>query len=71
MSDPEKKIEISQDEYEEHTEAYDGVCLACGEWTTGGCEPDARDYHCEACDENKVVGAEEALMMGVIEFTED
>ena len=40
-----------------------GVCIACGE-DADGCEPDARNYKCECCGENKVFGAEEAMMMG-------
>lgn len=40
-----------------------GFCLACGE-PADGCEPDARNYKCEACGEREVFGAEEVLMMG-------
>lgn len=38
-----------------------GLCIACGEdrYQT---EPDARNYHCEACGEAQVFGAEEILM---------
>lgn len=39
-----------------------GVCLACGH-EQDGCEPDAREYECESCGENKVYGAEECLFM--------
>ena len=38
-----------------------GFCVACGE-EADGCEPDARNYPCEACEENKVFGASELLM---------
>ena len=41
-----------------------GICLACGD-LADGCEPDARQYKCEACGERKVYGLEEALIMGV------
>jgi hypothetical protein len=44
--------------------ANPGICLACGE-EQEGCEPDARNYECEACGERQVFGAEEALLMGV------
>lgn len=37
-----------------------GFCLACGN-EQGGCEPDAREYECEACGEEQVYGAEEIL----------
>jgi hypothetical protein len=39
-----------------------GFCTACGN-EQGGCEPDARRYRCEACDERAVYGAEELLFM--------
>jgi hypothetical protein len=39
-----------------------GFCLACGN-EQEGCEPDARNYVCEACGERKVFGAEELVLM--------
>lgn len=39
-----------------------GICLACGE-EADGCEPDARNYLCEACNEKQVFGAQEILFM--------
>ena len=39
-----------------------GFCLACGE-DADGCEPDARNYECDACGEKQVFGAEEVLFM--------
>lgn len=38
-----------------------GFCLACGH-EQGGCEPDARNYECEACGEPQVYGAEELML---------
>lgn len=38
-----------------------GFCIACGN-AQDGCEPDAREYECEACGEMKVYGADELLM---------
>jgi hypothetical protein len=35
-----------------------GFCIACGE-DADGCEPDARKYKCEFCDERTVYGAAE------------
>lgn len=37
-----------------------GICIACGE-DADGCEPDAREYECQACGEHGVYGAEELL----------
>jgi len=39
-----------------------GFCLSCGA-EAYGVEPDARRYTCESCDEDKVYGAEELLIM--------
>ena len=42
-----------------------GFCLACGE-TQESVEPDASRYKCECCDENKVYGAEQLVLMGLV-----
>lgn len=42
----------------------DGMCLACGN-IQGDCEPDARRYKCEVCNERKVYGGQELLIMYV------
>lgn len=39
-----------------------GFCIACGNGQDG-CEPDARNYECEACGELQVYGAAELLLM--------
>jgi hypothetical protein len=38
-----------------------GFCVVCGH-EQEGCEPDAREYECEACGEQTVYGAAELLM---------
>lgn len=38
-----------------------GFCVACGE-DAEGCEPDARRYPCECCEEEAVYGAQELLL---------
>ena len=55
----------SIDRIQEATEMSEGWCTTCNDFTTGCCEPDAREYECELCGENTVYGAEEALFMGV------
>jgi hypothetical protein len=57
------KKAVEADELYPHMEENNGLCLACGEWKYGGCEPDARDYECEACGTHAVYGAEECLIM--------
>jgi len=63
-------VEITEEEYLEHVDAYDGLCLGCKEFTCGGVEPDAEGYHCEGCGENLVMGTEDALMAGHIKISE-
>lgn len=56
-------LELLMDAIERRDTCLDnpGFCQACGE-EADGCEPDARNYKCEMCDENEVFGAEELLM---------
>ena len=53
----------------EEAEAMDadsqGFCLACGE-TQDGVEPDATKYTCECCGADKVYGAAELALMGLV-----
>jgi len=70
MSDR-KAVKMTMSELEQHQEAYDGLCLACGEWTTGGVEPDARRYKCPACQELAVYGAEELIFRDDVTIEED
>lgn len=63
-------IFITQSRFEEAVENNEGLCLSCRQFTADQCEPDARAYECPECGKKKVYGAEEALIMGVIEFKE-
>ena len=60
--------QISVEQYEEATDASEGFCTSCQAFTTDCVEPDAEGYKCEACGERAVVGAEQALLLGVIEL---
>lgn len=62
------EIICTKQEYLDHVSDYDGVCLACGEWTAGGVEPDAIGYTCESCGADQVMGAEEALLCDRLEI---
>lgn len=46
-----------------------GFCLACGA-EAYGVEPDARRYPCESCEQPKVYGLEELLIMRLLTFQE-
>jgi hypothetical protein len=43
-----------------------GFCISCG-CEAYGVEPDAENYKCESCGEYKVVGAEQLLVLGLVE----
>jgi hypothetical protein len=60
--------QVSEVDYADATENYLGYCTECCEFTTSECEPDAEDYTCDSCEGNTVVGAENALIMGLIEI---
>lgn len=57
-------VSCSMEEFRDHSNSMDGICLACGEWSEGGCEPDARGYPCDSCGEDRVMGAEDAMILG-------
>lgn len=64
---------MNESNYEELSEEGYGVCLACGDVNKGAggwCEPDAEWYECVECGEHKVTGLENALIDGLVEFTE-
>jgi hypothetical protein len=58
---------ISEEEYYDHCDSDDGLCLACGEIREGSTEPDAEGYECEECGAHKVMGFEQAMICGFIE----
>lgn len=60
-----KTFEMTEDEFREGSEGFEGRCLACGE-TAFHVEPDARNYQCDECGAAKVYGLEELLLMGCI-----
>lgn len=59
---------MTEDEYLEATESNLGYCRNCKDFTNDYVEPDARNYKCDNCGRSAVFGAEEALMMGLIEL---
>jgi Zn finger protein HypA/HybF involved in hydrogenase expression len=63
-----KLTAVSEEDYVEATESYTGWCKECKEFTRDETEPDAEAYDCPECGKHTVVGAENALIMGLIEF---
>lgn len=58
---PQLGVDISEADFDDNV----GWCLACGE-TQYGCEPDARKYKCEGCEQPKVYGLAELALMGLV-----
>ena len=64
-------FQCTENEFRQHQNDFDGLCLECGEWSCGGCEPDAEEYECEGCGCKAVCGADQALLMGELGFCTD
>lgn len=58
---------VSAADYEDATSTYMGFCTECKEFTRETTEPDAEGYDCPNCGQNTVIGAEDALLQGIIE----
>ena len=57
---------ISEEDFRDMADSYMGFCKNCQEFTRDSTEPDAEDYDCPVCEQNSVVGAENALIMGLV-----
>lgn len=51
--------------------SHEGWCTYCEDWTHDCCEPDARRYTCPVCDQPTCFGAEETLIMGIVDVESD
>ena len=61
-------MKTTTERYHEACENLEGVCTVCQEFVNEGlCEPDAEDYTCENCGGQTVFGAEQALMLELLE----
>lgn len=66
-----KIYEMTEKEYLNKEAHYWGYCRECCDWTRQEAEGDAENYHCPDCDGETVVGAMNALLMGMIDIIED
>ena len=65
-------MNMSEAEYRDHCESYDGYCKKCDDvGRFGDTEPDAENYPCEECGQHACMGIEQALLMGLIEITDN
>lgn len=58
---------FTEQEYHEHCDDYNGICMNCHAIRYGDTEPDAENYPCEDCEQDTVFGFEQALIMEIIE----
>ncbi len=65
-----KPTVVKMADYLEATENYTGWCTSCKEFTRDSTEPDAEGYDCPACEQNTVMGAEQAMIVMEIEVDE-
>ena len=63
-----KIVTVTEEDYTEACDSYTGFCPDCGEFTRDCTEPDAENYDCPDCDKNNVCGAEQALLLGLIDI---
>jgi len=63
-------IQMTEEEFIQHRDDCNGICLHCKEVVYGGVEPDAERYRCEICEQDEVYGIEQLMLMGYIEITD-
>ena len=57
---------MTANRYQEACNNYEGYCTKCRKFTRDQTEPDAEGYDCPRCDEKTVMGAEQAMLSGII-----
>lgn len=62
---------MTEEEFEEYQESHAGYCTTCQAWTHDCCEPDAREYECPECGKPTCFGADEAMLQGFVEISEE
>lgn len=65
-------MKLTEAQYWERRENYEGYCLNCKEFTRDSdTEPDAENYPCDQCGSDSVVGVETALLDNLFEIVEE
>ena len=63
---------LDYEEYQDLADGYAGYCRVCDEVTEdSGVESDARGYECPECEQETLMGIEEALLEGHLEVGEE
>lgn len=66
-----KVVSFTEEDFRDMCDDYMGFCPDCGDFTRECTEPDAEHYDCPVCEKNNVVGAEQAVILGLIDFEQD
>lgn len=64
-------MKMTEQEYKEHELDNSGYCTRCDAITTSEVEPDAEGYTCPECQNESVMGIENALVYEHIEISEE
>jgi hypothetical protein len=62
-------VPVAEEAFGDACQEDAGWCPACRDFTHESTEPDACGYECPECGEPVVVGAEDALLAGLLTFT--
>lgn len=62
-------IQMSEEDFINHDNEGDGLCIGCGHINYNFTEPDAEELPCDDCHQNKVMGYQMALEMEHIQIT--
>ncbi len=62
---------ITEADYREREDLFEGYCTSCKDWTRDQTEADAEGYDCPECGEHTVVGAMTALFEGLLEVVDE
>jgi len=63
-------MKLTEEEFVSLRDDNCGLCENCGEINDSFHEPDAENYQCENCGENKSHGIENCLIMGLLDITD-
>ena len=64
-------IQVAFSAFQAAVDNYQGWCVDCHDFTRDCTEPDAEGYDCPVCENDTVMGAEQALLEGCFDIVEE
>jgi len=64
-------MKLTDEAFEDHSDNSAGYCTQCDRITRDATEPDADGYECPECQQDTVMGMDNALVEGHITITEE